>query len=66
MPIIYKTLIFCFIEYHHDLSIRELMLSNFSFLFKVVLSIPVGIMIEPYVKQIQYNLGMKKGRIASA
>ena len=57
VPIIYKTLIFCFIEYHHDLSIRELMLSNFSFLFKVVLSIPVGIMIEPYVKQIQYNLG---------
>ena len=57
VPIIYKTLIFCFIEYHHDLSIRELMLSNFSYLFKVVLSIPVGIMVEPYVKQIQYNLG---------
>ena len=57
VPIIYKTLIFSFIEYHHDLSIRELMLSNFSYLFKVVLSIPVGIMVEPYVKQIQYNLG---------
>ena len=57
VPILYKTLIFCFIEYHHDLSIRELMLSNFSYLFKVVLSIPVGIMVEPYVKQIQYNLG---------
>ena len=57
VPIIYKTLIFCFIEYHHDLSIRELMLSNFSYLFKVILSIPVGIMVEPYVKQIQYNLG---------
>jgi len=57
VPIIYKTLIFCFIEYHHDLAIRELMLSNFSYLFKVVLSIPVGIMVEPYVKQIQYNLG---------
>ena len=57
VPIIYKTLIFCFIEYHHDLSIRELMLSNFSYLFKVLLSIPVGIMVEPYVKQIQYNLG---------
>ena len=57
VPIIYKTLIFCFIEYHHDLSIRELMLSNFSYLFKLVLSIPVGIMVEPYVKQIQYNLG---------
>ena len=57
VPIIYKTLIFCFIEYHHDLSIRELMLSNFNYLFKAVLSIPVGIMVEPYVKQIQYNLG---------
>ena len=33
------------------------MLSNFGYLFKVVLSIPVGIMVEPYVKQIQYNLG---------
>ena len=57
VPILYKALIFCFIEYHHDLSIRELMLSNFGYLFKVVLSIPVGIMVEPYVKQIQYNLG---------
>ena len=33
------------------------MLSNFSYLFKMILSIPVGIMVEPYVKQIQYNLG---------
>ena len=57
VPIIYKSLIFNFIEYHHDLSIRELMLSNFNHLFKVILSIPVGIMVEPYVKQIQYNLG---------
>ena len=57
VPIIYKSLIFNFIEYHHDLSIRELMLSNFSYLFKIILSIPVGIMVEPYVKQIQYNLG---------
>ena len=57
VPIIYKSLIFNFIEYHHDLSIRELMLSNFSYLFKMILSIPVGIMVEPYVKQIQYNLG---------
>ena len=57
VPIIYKSLIFNFIEYHHDLSIRELMLSNFKYLFKMILSIPVGIMVEPYVKQIQYNLG---------
>ena len=57
VPIIYKSLIFNFIEYHHDLSIRELMLSNFNHLFKVILSIPVGIMVEPYVKQIQYSLG---------
>ena len=57
VPIIYKSLIFNFIEYHHDLSIRELMLSNFNHLFKMILSIPVGIMVEPYVKQIQYNLG---------
>ena len=57
VPIIYKSLIFNFIEYHHDLSIRELMLNNFSYLFKMILSIPVGIMVEPYVKQIQYNLG---------
>jgi len=33
------------------------MLSNFNHLFIMVLSIPVGIMVEPYVKQIQYNLG---------
>ena len=57
VPIIYKSLIFNFIEYHHDLSIRELMLSNFNYLFKMILSIPIGIMVEPYVKQIQYNLG---------
>ena len=57
VPIIYKSLIFNFIEYHHDLSLRELMISNFQYLFKMILSIPVGIMVEPYVKQIQYNLG---------
>ena len=57
VPIIYKSLIFNFIEYHHDLAIRELMISNFNHLFKMILSIPVGIMVEPYVKQIQYNLG---------
>ena len=57
VPVLFKCLIFDFIEYHHDLSIRELMISNFNFLFKVILSIPVGILVEPYIKQIQYNLG---------
>ena len=57
VSVIYKCLIFMFIEYHNDLNIREFLLSNFNEVFKNILSIPVGIMVEPYVKQVQYNLG---------
>ena len=57
VPIIYKALIFNFIEYHSDIAIRDFMISNFIFAFKVILSIPVGILVEPYVKQINLCLG---------
>lgn len=52
VSIIYKSLIFTFIEYHAELHIREIMLSNFTHLFKTILSIPVGIMTTPYVREI--------------
>ena len=57
VPVIYKALIFNFIEYHHDIAIRDFMISNFQYAFKVILSIPVGILVEPYVKQINLCLG---------
>ena len=57
VPVIYKCLIFAFVENHNDILIRDFIISNFIYAFKFILSIPVGILVEPYDKQIQLNLG---------
>ena len=57
VPVIYKCLIFAFVENHNDILIRDFIISNFNYVFIFILSIPVGILVEPYDKQIQLNLG---------
>lgn len=57
VAVIYKALIFTFVEFHSNIKIRDFIISNFDYAFKVILSIPIGILVEPYVKQIQLCLG---------
>jgi hypothetical protein len=52
-PSIYKTLIFSLVESPQDQTVRELFLTNFAYLFKQVKSIPVGLLIDPFVKSNQ-------------
>lgn len=52
-PVLYKTLIFLMIESSDNLLLREHYLSNFSALFKAVPSIPIGLIIDPLIKQMQ-------------
>ena len=57
-PLIYKTLIFSLIENPNDPTIREMYLSNFKELFISNTSIPVALLAEPLVKQIQNSIGI--------
>lgn len=56
-PFLYKTLIFSLVESPQDQSSRELFLTNFQYLFENTKSIPVGLLIDPFVKsnQVQDN-----------
>jgi len=56
-PVIYKTLIFSLVENHQDSKTREIFLQNFGFLFERVVTIPVALLIEPYVKLIHFAEG---------
>ncbi|OMJ71022.1 hypothetical protein SteCoe_30868 [Stentor coeruleus] len=52
-PIIYKTLTFYLVENYRDSLIREFILQNFKTLFESAQSIPIGILLEPLIKQFQ-------------
>jgi len=52
-PSLFKTLIFSLVESPHDQTIRELFLINFSTLFDQYKTIPVGLLIDPFVKSNQ-------------
>lgn len=52
-PIIFKTLTFSCIENHANVGMREIFLRNFSELFYRFQSIPINILLEPLIKQIQ-------------
>lgn len=52
-PIIYKTLTFSFIENHSNIDVREYIMHNFCTIFQRSHSIPVSIVIEPLIKQLQ-------------
>ena len=49
-PAIYKTLIFSLVESPQDQTTRELFLTNFQELFQNMKSIPIGLLIDPFVK----------------
>lgn len=52
-PLIYKSLIFTAIESSMELPLREHYLYNFSSLFSKVPTIPIGLLVEPLIKQMQ-------------
>lgn len=56
-PILYKTLTFLLIEFHMDQEYREQMLKHFTTLFQQIQTMPVTILCEPLLKQIQISDG---------
>jgi hypothetical protein len=54
-PILYKTLTFSLVENYHDSTIRELLMQNFTVTFDRNQSMPVGILVEPLVRQLQVS-----------
>ena len=52
-PALYKTLISSLVERPQDPLVREVYLTNFKSLFSKVKSIPVGLLIDPFVKSHQ-------------
>jgi hypothetical protein len=57
-PSVYKTLIFSIVENPYDSTLRELFFVNFISLFEAHPTIPVGLLIEPLIKQIQVTEGV--------
>ncbi len=51
-PIVYKTLTFALVENHQKTSIRELMLANFKVMLETFTTIPVSILLDPFIKQV--------------
>ena len=51
-PLIYKTLVFLFLENYNNIHTRELFLVNFSDFFITNPSAPLTILLEPYIKQL--------------
>jgi hypothetical protein len=54
-PIIYKSLTFSMIENHGDLELREYFLVNFVQTFERLATIPVSVVVEPLIKQINVS-----------
>ena len=54
-PIIYKILTFILVEFYWENDMRDLLLRHFIFLFKKIESIPVAILCEPLLKQVQIS-----------
>ena len=52
-PIIYKTLAFLLVEFYWEMDIREIMLCNFMKLYESYDIIPINILLEPLLKQIE-------------
>lgn len=56
-PALYKALIFSLIENPNDFNLREHYLQNFTYLFENQTSIPLSLLLEPYVKQMTISEG---------
>ena len=54
-PILYKTLTFSFIENHSEVTLREFYCRNFQCIMQAFPSIPVDILADPLIKQIQVS-----------
>ncbi len=54
-PVIYKALTFSLVENHQSLALREFIMKSLSALYQLQPSIPVGIVVDPLVKQIQLS-----------
>lgn len=52
-PIIYKTLTLSLIENSANSSMREFLLNNFITIFETLENIPMNILVEPFIRQIQ-------------
>eukprot|EP00347_Sterkiella_histriomuscorum_P006073 403354173 len=57
-PVLFKTLIFSLIENHSNELVRAHIMSNFQFTFERITTIPVGILVDPLVKQIYMSEGI--------
>lgn len=54
-PTIYKTLTFLLIEFYWEIDVREIMLKHFVHLFENFEAIPIKILCEPLLKQIEIS-----------
>ena len=54
-PTIYKTLTFILVEFYWEVDTRDLMLRHFMYIFKKIEQIPVAILCEPLLKQVQIS-----------
>ena len=54
-PTIYKTLTFILVEFYWEVETRDMMLKHFIHLFKRIENIPVAILCEPLLKQVQIS-----------
>ena len=54
-PTIYKTLTFLLVEFYWEIDVRELMLKHFISLYESFESIPINILCEPLLKQIEIS-----------
>lgn len=54
-PVLYKTLTFLLVEFYWEVDVRELMLKHFIELYRDFESIPINILCEPLLKQIEIS-----------
>lgn len=54
-PTIYKTLTFLLVEFYWEIDVREIMLKHFIHLFENFEGIPINILCEPLLKQIEIS-----------
>ena len=54
-PILYKSLTFLLIEFHLDTQLREQLMHHFSNLFIQIQTMPITILCEPLLKQIEIS-----------
>ena len=57
-PVFYKLLVFSLIENHRDITTREYMMKNMTFIIERHPSIPIGILVEPLIKQLHEGLNV--------